>query len=148
MFYSQVKGLCEENHIAISTLARKLGLSPSAPNKWLEGTYPKAETIMKIAEHFDVSTDYLLYGGERTHNSLNAGKNIGKTAISDVSGPATFQWNEGGTVTVQNQSGASDLSGIDAELMKIIMGLDMLSKTKLFQMAYEMAEANKEKTKE
>lgn len=148
MFYQQLKGLCEENHIAVTSLIRELGISPSSANRWLEGAKPSVDSLMKIAERFDVSTDYLLYGGPRMHNALHAGKNIGKTAISDVSGPATFQWNEGGTVTVNNESGSSNLSGIDAEFVKVFLGLDMLSKSKLFQMACEMAEANKEKQKE
>lgn len=52
MFYDQVKSLCKSRGIAISTLARNLHLSPSAPNNWKEGTLPKAETIMKLSEFF------------------------------------------------------------------------------------------------
>lgn len=53
MFYDQVESLCKSRGIAISTLARNLHLSPSAPNNWNEGTLPKAETIMKLSEFFD-----------------------------------------------------------------------------------------------
>lgn len=140
MLYNQVKKLCDEQKLAITALARQLNLSPSAPDNWKKGSFPKVETVMKIAEYFDVTLDYLLYGGERQHNILN----MGKTDVSDVNGQNVIQWNSGGTVVTENASSKSaELQGIDAAMMQVFVGLDMLDKSKLFQAACEMAEAHK-----
>lgn len=140
MLYEQVKRLCDEKNLAITALARQLHLSPSAPDNWKKGSLPKVETVQKIAEYFDVSLDYLLYGGERQRNIMN----LGKTDVSDVHGQNVIQWNTGGTVVTENSSGKfAELQGIDAAMMQVFVGLDMLDKSKLFQTACEMAEAQK-----
>lgn len=131
MFYEQVKTLCDSKRVAITALARQLHLSPSAPNNWREGSLPKAETIMKIAEYFDVSTDFLLYGAEK-----------GKTSTSHVSeGAAVLQHSTGNSVSVSNSRGEVDkLDGFEAELLRIYRKLDMKSKSAMLQAAYEIEE--------
>lgn len=132
MFYEQVKRLCDSKHIAITSLARTLSLSPSAPNNWKEGTLPKAETIMKIADYFDVSTDFLLYGKDRYSNSA-----------SHVSGgSAVMQQSNGNTVSVAGHSDGSDsIHGFEAELLRIYRSLDMKGKAALIQAAYGLEDS-------
>lgn len=132
MFYDQVKALCNSRHIAITSLARQLHLSPSAPNNWQNGTLPKAETIMKISEFFDVSTDFLLYGKDR---SSNVSSNVSN-------GAAVLQQSAGNTVTVSSSSG-SELQGFEAELIRIYRELDMKGKMDLMQYAFGTEERAK-----
>ena len=132
MFYEQVKALCDAKNIKITGLARSLHLSPSAPNNWNEGSLPKAETIMKIAEYFDVTTDFLLYGNNRTANN---------TVIS-ASNSAIVQGVSGGNVSVSNVPGLQDN---EAELLRIFRSLDIKGQTALLMFAYEEEEKKDKK---
>lgn len=139
MFYDQVKSLCDKRPIKITALARQLHLSPSAPNNWKEGSLPKVETVMKIAEYFGVTTDFLLYGdGSSTSNT-----------IGDVLSSAVVQGNNGSHVSVSNSSGGDHtgdtLQGFEAELLRIFRGLDMKGKASMIQAAYTLEESQGDK---
>ena len=58
----KIKELRTELNITQGELAEKLGIDRSTISKWEnpEGTEPDSQTIAKLAEIFDVSTDYLL----------------------------------------------------------------------------------------
>lgn len=127
MFYNQVSRLCFENDIKITALARKLNLSPSAPARWKNGSFPKAETIQKIADYFDVTTDYLLYGDNR-HTSNSTGP---------VQNSAVVQGSVGSTVSVNN---GGQLQGNEAELIEIFRELDRKGQIAVLNFAYEQAE--------
>lgn len=134
MFYDQVKALCSSQRIAITSLARQLHLSPSAPNNWQNGTLPKAETIMKIAEYFDVSTDFLLYGKDKGSNVSGAVSN----------GAAVLQQSSGNHVSVSSSTAqGTDLEGFEAELVRIYRALSMKGKSDLIQYAFGL-EARKD----
>lgn len=60
MFYEIVNNLCKERKTNITKMAQDIGLSNAAPSSWKKGAIPKATTLEKIAQYFDVSTDYLL----------------------------------------------------------------------------------------
>lgn len=65
MFYDIIKELCKENNISISKLCSEINISSGAIDKWKKGAIPNGETLIKIGNRFNVSTDYLL---ERTNN--------------------------------------------------------------------------------
>lgn len=138
MFYETVKGLCDDNHIRITALARRLNLSPSAPNNWKEGSLPKVETVMKIAEFFDVTTDHLLYGKDHKPAA---------NTLGDVTSSAVAQGNNNSHVTISNGASSNDLQEFDLELLRVVRSLDMRNKLKLMQSAYALEEAQAE-TKE
>ena len=125
MFYEQVKSLCDGRNVKITTLARKLSLSPSAPDNWKNGSLPKAETIMKIADYFGVTTDYLLYGDERPSNSV--GYALNSPVVQGSSG------------TVSITSG-SKLETHEAELLRIFRGLDLRGQNAVITCLYEQAD--------
>jgi len=64
MFYNQVSILCKRNKISISKMATTIGLSKSNVTRWKEGVVPKSDTVQKIADYFNVTTDYLLTGSD------------------------------------------------------------------------------------
>ncbi len=130
MFYEQIRKLCAENDIAITTLARKLHLSPNAPNNWKNGSLPKAETIIKLADYFDVSTDFLLCGSE---------KQTAKTAYAS-NGASIVNENANSSISVSTNSGESsgDVQGFEIELIRIYRSLDMKGKSALIQYAFSL----------
>lgn len=125
MFYEQVKSLCDGRNVKITTLARKLSLSPSAPDNWKNGSLPKAETIMKIADYFGVTTDYLLYGDDRQNNSVGYARD---SAV--VQGSS-------GTISVTS---GSQLETHETELIRIFRSLDLRGQNAVITCLYEQAD--------
>ena len=66
MFYNQLERLCQQNNIAMTTVVQKLGMSKSVVTSWKKGIIPTGETILKLAQYFNVSTDFLLTGSLNT----------------------------------------------------------------------------------
>lgn len=66
--YERVSILASNKNISLKKLARELGLSESAIYQWRTSS-PKVETVAKVADYFNVSTDYLL-GRENNDNSI------------------------------------------------------------------------------
>ncbi|WP_342417150.1 helix-turn-helix transcriptional regulator [Paenibacillus sp. FSL R10-2782] len=59
MLFNRVKELSEKRGKNIKDVAKELGFSENAFYKW-KSQSPKSETIEKVADYFNVSTDYLL----------------------------------------------------------------------------------------
>lgn len=57
--FDRVKKLCEEQKISINDLENSLGYSKNTLYR-LKTQTPGADKLKAIADHFDVSTDYLL----------------------------------------------------------------------------------------
>lgn len=61
MIGDKIKMLRRKRKLTQSQLANELNVSAQAVSKWEKGlSYPDIETIIKISELFDVTTDYLL----------------------------------------------------------------------------------------
>jgi transcriptional regulator with XRE-family HTH domain len=54
-----LKKLCDEQGISINTLEEKIELGKNTLYSWKKNT-PKGSNLIKVADYFDVSTDYLL----------------------------------------------------------------------------------------
>lgn len=60
-YVERIKQLRQEDGISQNELAKKIGCSQSAITLWEMGArVPNAIAIIKLAEYFQVSTDYLL----------------------------------------------------------------------------------------
>ena len=60
MFYDIFKTLAEERGISVHKATSEIGLSNSTATKWKKnGSVPDSDTLSRIADYFDVSTDYL-----------------------------------------------------------------------------------------
>jgi transcriptional regulator with XRE-family HTH domain len=55
----RIKLLCDERKITFAELERSIGISNGQVRRW-DKVSPKSETLQKVADYFDVSTDYLL----------------------------------------------------------------------------------------
>ncbi|MDE6880195.1 MAG: hypothetical protein K2P20_02430 [Oscillospiraceae bacterium] len=60
MFLERLLSLCSANGTDISNVLRSLGLSTSKGTAWRNGSIPNGEILLKLANYFHVSTDYLL----------------------------------------------------------------------------------------
>lgn len=71
-FWNRFYDLCGERGVTPSKVAKDLGFSNSICTQWKSGRQkPSAEKLMKIAEYFNVSESYLLYGKEKTTETLD-----------------------------------------------------------------------------
>lgn len=120
MLYEQIKILCNEKKITAQKMTEDLGLSQNIMTKWKNGTDIKSNTLIKIADYFGVTTDYLL-GRKEKENTYIANQ-------GDVQGNNTQNIN-----TKDN-----DLSYLEMELMQEIKKLSKTEQIKL------LAELNKE----
>ena len=60
MFYENFKRLCSERGTTPTAVAKAMGISTSMTANWKKGGVPRADTLQKVANHFGVSTTYLL----------------------------------------------------------------------------------------
>ena len=77
-FYKRLRDLSEERNMTINELVKILDLSSGSPTAWKNGTIPRNATLVKIADYFGVTTDYLV-GKE----SKKAPTVSGERSISD-----------------------------------------------------------------
>jgi phage repressor protein C with HTH and peptisase S24 domain len=60
MFWENFSNLCNKNGITPNVVTKKLGLSSGTASFWKQGKVPHHSTLIKIADYFNVSVDYLL----------------------------------------------------------------------------------------
>ncbi len=60
MFWEKYEILCKQKGKSPNAFAKEIGAGTSACTYWKKGAIPKGETLLKIAECFDCSVDYLL----------------------------------------------------------------------------------------
>lgn len=61
MFYDLFCELCSKKGVSVTKATVEIGLSRTIGSAWKKrGLTPKGDTLQKIADYFDVTTDYLL----------------------------------------------------------------------------------------
>lgn len=60
MFWNRFFYLCTTNNTTPNAVCAKLGLSTATATHWKNGSIPKGDALLKIADYFNVSIDYLL----------------------------------------------------------------------------------------
>lgn len=89
MFYEVVSKLCKERKIPLTKLISDLGMSNGNVSKWKNGNVPKSSTLSKIAQYFNVSTDFLL--GNTTQNASPKNINDEITTLFNLLTPTQKQ---------------------------------------------------------
>ena len=75
MFYDVYCALCEKNGLTPSGAASKIGFNRASVTVWKNtGKAPKQELLLKIADFFGVTTDYLLTGDENKKAPTHEGE--------------------------------------------------------------------------
>ena len=85
IFRKRIKDLRESKSLSMDQLAKALGVTKSRVNMWENnGTIPRSDVLVQLAQYFNVSTDYLLgnddmSGVSTTNEKLNSlQRNLGK----------------------------------------------------------------------
>ena len=73
MFFERFSALCKEHNETPNSVAKQIGASSGSVTAWKKGTDPRNATLAKIADHFGVTTDYLL-GKENEKAPAESGK--------------------------------------------------------------------------
>lgn len=60
MFWSKFYELCREKNMSPNGVAKEIGVSSGSITSWKQGKVPHHSTLIKIADYFGVSVDYLL----------------------------------------------------------------------------------------
>ncbi|MCQ2434708.1 MAG: helix-turn-helix transcriptional regulator [Oscillospiraceae bacterium] len=60
MFWNRFFELCASVKLKPNRVASIIGVSSASVTKWKNGTIPNSDTLLKIADYFAVSVDYLL----------------------------------------------------------------------------------------
>ena len=72
MFYDLFCQLCQDKGVSVTRATVEMGLSRTIGSKWKRtGATPNGETLNRIAEYFDVSTDFLLTGQEKEQAAID-----------------------------------------------------------------------------
>lgn len=119
-FYENLSKLCEINGITISALLSELKMSASNKQKWQNGATVNSMVLSKIADYFQVSTDYLL---GRTESQQNL-----------------YQINTGdvGDNSNVNTHNATKFDSDDIQILNLIKKLSLIDKAKIIVMINEM----------
>ena len=67
--YDRIKYLCARDNITIAKLETDLGFGTSSIKKWEKTSSPSVNKLVKVADYFNVSLDYLMC---RTDNPTDA----------------------------------------------------------------------------
>ena len=59
MFWEILVSLCVEHNITPSALTKELSIAKGVVTKWKNGSVPHHTTLLKIANYFGVTVDYL-----------------------------------------------------------------------------------------
>ena len=71
--YERVQELSKKQGISVRELGNKLGIGPTTLYKW-KTQIPKSDILVKVADYFGVSTDYLLGRDTLTHTDVDLDK--------------------------------------------------------------------------
>lgn len=135
-FGERLRRLRKERDITQGQLAEVIGVVPSAVGKYerIPQSYPSVEALMKIADYFDVSIDYLLRGVQAAppvENNLN-GQMLNSSFV---------QANHGGVVF--NGDSQKAISPEAIELLRIYETLSGRDRLKLLNIAVELEGGSK-----
>lgn len=111
MFFDKLETMCNLHNIKITPLLKKLNISTGGISRWKSGVLPSGDTLIKIANYFDCSIDYLL---DRTNDySLNSDK---KTTITEHE----YQLLNAYRKNVNMQTAVDKLLGIDTNVVEVL----------------------------
>ena len=81
--------LCNKIGKAPNAVAMELGFSNATCNKWKNGSIPSSTSVKKIAQYFNVTTDYLL--GRDEPSSIKATEHEWDLILNNLSDESLVQ---------------------------------------------------------
>lgn len=64
-FYERLKELLEQHSMTAKDLSNCVGITGASITGWKNGSIPNADVVIKIAEYFNTSVEYLITGTEK-----------------------------------------------------------------------------------
>ena len=134
-FGERLRRLRKDRDITQGQLAAQIGVVASAVGKYerLPDSYPSVEALMKIADFFDVSTDYLLRGTQPVLAAENS-------VSGYLTNSSVMQANHGGVVF----NGENALSPEAMELLRIYGALKGRDRLRLLNYAVALEGGSEE----
>lgn len=71
MFWTVFENLCRQKGESPNSVAKHLTITSGTVSGWKIGRMPQNATLKKIADYFNVSTDFLLYGKEKSPSEIS-----------------------------------------------------------------------------
>lgn len=133
-FGERLRRLRKDRDITQGQLAEVIGVVPSAVGKYerIPQSYPSVEALIKIANYFNVSIDYLLKG-------VQAAPSVENNLNGQMLNSSFVQANHGGVVF----NGEQSISPEAMELLHIYEQLSGRERLKLLNFAVELEEGTK-----
>ncbi|MDE6501033.1 MAG: helix-turn-helix transcriptional regulator [Ruminococcus sp.] len=136
MFWNIFYKLCEENNTKPNAVAKIIGVSNATCTKWKNGTIPNGETLLKLADHFNVAVDYILGRTEKPNNTLIKsgdinGNNNSLTDSNNVN------------INTKDEKKRPEIDGTALELLTVFNNLSFCDKAKVMSLIAELSEKNK-----
>lgn len=133
-FGERLRRLRKDRDITQGRLAEVIGVVPSAVGKYerIPQSYPSVEALIKIADYFNVSIDYLLKG-------VQAAPSVENNLNGQMLNSSFVQANHGGVVF----NGEQSISPEAMELLHIYEQLSGRERLKLLNFAVELEEGTK-----
>ena len=72
MFYTNFVKLCNQKGISPSAAAEEMGFQRSVVTRWSKGVAPRAATVAKVADYFEVTSEELLVDKKENPTSVAA----------------------------------------------------------------------------
>lgn len=66
MFYDNLKQACDTNNVKITPIVAECGGAKGSISNWKKGAYPNSDIVAKLAVRLNVSTDFLIFGKEKS----------------------------------------------------------------------------------
>jgi transcriptional regulator with XRE-family HTH domain len=128
--YNIIKRICEEKNITFAKLERECKIANGIIRKWENTQNPSAEAIIKIADYFNLSTDYLF--------GLSDTPNPPAQAYNKIDGNANIFQSPQSRIEYIPNPNTQTKDELKTELIKIYEILNPRRKTKLLQTAYDL----------
>lgn len=69
-FYERCEAIAEKKKLSFNEIGRKVGVSGAAITGWKNGSFPKADVIVKVAKLLETSVEYLVTGQDNDYSIL------------------------------------------------------------------------------
>ena len=129
-FWNVFENLCNKKGQRPNPVGKEIGVASSTIAKWKSGTIPNGDTLIQIADYFDVSVDYLL-GRTDNPNSIHQDNNSGNI-INGSNG-------NNSPLTVQND----EPTEMEKEISSILSGMSYRERTELMCLIYKFVDEHK-----
>lgn len=128
-FYDTFVGLCNKEGKTPSKVAAEIGISKSAVSRWKNGGGATDPVLMKLADYFGVSVNYLT-GNNRPSGNMSGAIVTGSSIV--IGDGKNIQ------STVYNTGKEAELSSLEAGILEKVRKLSLEDQVKVFNFIMEL----------